>query len=424
MSAATCAPSPAHPSPQRYALRRWLVLLAGCAIQTTLGGVYAWSTFVPYLHREHGLSNGQSGLIFGVTFLTFTLTMVGAGWVLQRYGPRLTAAIAAVLFLSGYVLASFSGGSFAILFFGIAVVTGAGIGFGYVVPLTVCMKWFPERKGLISGVVVAGFGAGAILLSTIAEWALSNGVPILTLFMWLGLICGAIVFLAALVLSNPPDAGTRPAGQPQHLMRALWSWPFQVTVVGIFCGTFAGLLIIGNLTPLVMEAGLSEAQAAIGVAAFAVGNGLGRIVWGRLFDLITYRCIPLSLLLLGVASAPLLVVSDSMAIYVTVVAVAFFFGANFVLYASALSRHFGTDAFPRLYPLCFLAYGVAGLIAPGLGGFIADLTGSFFVPVVMCMVVLALGTIVTAVKISCFSPAVAGHQLANRLSGRLVPSTS
>ncbi|MGM0444517.1 MAG: MFS transporter, partial [Fibrobacterota bacterium] len=149
---------------------RWVVLMAGVLLQTAIGGIYAWSAFVPSLVEHHGFSRAQTGLLFGVQVIIFTITTLPAGKLLQKRGPRLTAAIGAVLFGLGYVLASFAGSSFAGLLLSLGVVTGIGIGMVYVCPLTTGMKWFPRNKGMVTGVAVAGFGAGAIALSAVAEY--------------------------------------------------------------------------------------------------------------------------------------------------------------------------------------------------------------------------------------------------------------
>jgi len=380
---------------------RWLILAAGCLIQMVLGGIYAWSTFVPHLHSDYGLSIGQCGFIFGATILTFTSAMIFAGRVLVNKGPRFTASISAGLFMLGYLAASFSGGSFVILLLSLGVIVGCGIGFGYVCPLSVGMKWFPENKGLMTGVAVAGFGVGAILLSSIAEYFLLNGLDVLTFFRWFGILSGIILFASALILSDPPVAkGTSAA---LHDPSSIFTWPFYVNIIGIFAGTFAGLLIIGNLTPIVLKAGLTEKQAAGAVAVFAVGNGLGRIVWGKLFDQFYYKSIPLSLMSFAVAVGALLTPLSSWTLMFVVSFIGFCFGANFVLYASAVSRYFGTDSFPRLYPICFMAYGVAGIISPGMGGLIADHTGSYHIPVYLCMALVTFAGILTFVKLPVFN---------------------
>jgi OFA family oxalate/formate antiporter-like MFS transporter len=379
---------------------RWLILAAGCLIQTVLGGIYAWSTFVHYLSKDFGLTSGQCGLIFGVTILVFTSVMIFAGRVLVRKGPRFTALIASVLFAIGYLVASLSGGSFAVLLLSLGVITGCGIGFGYVCPLSVGMKWFPERKGLVTGVAVAGFGAGAIFLSSIAEHYLLGGMDVLVFFRWFGICSGAILFAAALLLHNPPgivESIQAPGDRP-----CIRTWPFYLSSFGIFSGTFAGLLIIGNLTPLILKAGLTEQQAALAVGLFAAGNGVGRIVWGKLFDHLNYRSIPLSLFSLAVVVSLLLFPLPAWMLMLAVVLTGFCFGANFVIYASAISRFFGVNEFPRLYPICFMAYGIAGVVGPGMGGWLADQTGTYSAAIYICIALVSFAGIFTFYKLPAF----------------------
>ncbi len=379
---------------------RWLILAAGCLIQTILGGIYAWSTFVPYLSKDYGLSSGQCGLIFGLAILTFTSTMILAGRVLTQKGPRFTAMIAAGLFTLGYLLASWSAGSFGWMLLALGCVAGGGVGFGYVCPLTIGMKWFPDKKGLVTGVTVSGFGAGAILLAVAAEHVLLKGVGVLVFFRWYGIGAGLILLTAALLLREPPGAqGSHPetGGRTARL-----NGPFTLSLLGMFAGTFAGLLIIGNLTPIVLQAGLTEVQAALAVSLFAVGNGAGRMVWGKLFDQWHYPCIPWSLGAFALAAGFLLLPLPAGMLLASVVLAGFCFGANFVVYASAISRHYGVHEFPRLYPVCFMAYGIAGVTGPWLGGTLADHTGNYQAAIVICVVAAAAAAAATTWKLNAF----------------------
>jgi len=379
---------------------RWLVLAAGCLIQTVLGGIYAWSTFVPYLNKDYGLSIGQCGFVFGVMILTFTSAMIFAGRVLAKKGPRFTASISAGLFMLGYLFASLSEGSFALLLLSLGAIVGCGIGFGYVYPLSVGMKWFPDKKGLVTGVAVAGFGAGAVLLSSIAEYFLLNDTDVFTFFRWLGVVAGIILFVAALFLSEP--FGTTDSSAKSHDLSVVFSWPFYINTIGIFTGTFAGLLIIGNLTPIILKADLTEQQAALAVSLFALGNGAGRIIWGKLFDHLHYKSIPISLISFAVVTAVLLVPVTHRMLMFAVFSIGFCFGSNFVIYASTTSRFFGTDSFPRLYPICFMAYGIAGVIWPGLGGFLADTTVSYTLSIYICIALVSFAGALSFLKLSVF----------------------
>jgi MFS transporter, OFA family, oxalate/formate antiporter len=363
-------------------MKKWMVLIAGISLQAILGGVYAWSAFVPSLVGQYGLTNHEAGLIFGVTIAVFTVAMVPAGRLLHAFGPRVTAGIGAVLFAAGYLVASFSGGRFPIILVGIGCLTGIGIGAGYVCPLTVTMKWFPNNKGLVTGVAVAGFGGGAVLLSALVQFLLTAAQwNVLETFRFVGVVLGGVALGSALLLSEP-DKGihgdTGHAVQTERLAPHVFSRTFGLLCLGMLVGTFAGLLLVGNLKPILLQSGLGGNAVTWSISVFAVGNAAGRIIWGQVHDRLGTRpAVLLSLGTLGIALMPMTFALPASYLLIAVGVGGFGFGACFVVYASSLVQHFGTHLFPRLYPLCFLGYGLAGLIAPGLGGWIADRTGSF-----------------------------------------------
>lgn len=146
-------------------MKRYLQIVASFLTMLCIGGVYAWSIFVPPLINEHSLLTAQTQLVFGFTIAVFAVVMIFAGLIEKKRGPRRTALIGAVLYTAGYIVASFSGGGFGLLLIGIGILSGAGIAFGYVTSLATPIKWFPGYKGLITGISVAGFGGGAILLA-------------------------------------------------------------------------------------------------------------------------------------------------------------------------------------------------------------------------------------------------------------------
>lgn len=346
-------------------------------IQVCLGGVYAWSSLVPALKTTVGLSTAQTQMIFGVLFAAFTVSMVLAGRLLDRLGPRVIAGIGGLCFGAGYLIASFSGGVLVVMLLGISLLAGIGTGFGYVCPLTTCMKWFPDKRGLVTGISMAGFGGGAVLLAGLAEHLLGGGMHVLVVFRWIGIGYGVALLLAAAALRFPESSkGIRP--RPAPAARALAQDPFFLTLVlGMFCGTFAGMLVIGNLKPIGLAAGVPAISAAAAIGAFAIGNASGRIAWGWISDRTDERMIPVKLAALGVPLALLAWVSSPTPFIVVSFAVGFGFGACFVVYAAQVASRYGPARVGGVYPIVFLAYGVAGLVGPVLGGWLYDVTSSY-----------------------------------------------
>lgn len=375
-------------------MTKWVVLSAGVAIQMILGGVYAWSEFVPLLTTDYGLSKSQCGLIFGATIAMFTLVMIPAGRILQKYGPRVTASIGAILFTAGYLLASFSQGDFLMLLVCLSGIAGAGIGFGYICPLTVGMKWFPDNKGLVTGVSVAGFGGGAVLVSAVAEHLLVDmSMDVMQVFRLIGIGSGLLAFVSAMLMSVPPgekDAALALKAEPAS-GGVFKSRNFILILLGMFCGTFAGLLVVGNLKPLALSMGLTAASATLSISLFALGNATGRILWGQIHDRIgSHLAIVFSLFFLGGCLLLLLAGAAGPLVLASVFLVGVGFGACFVVYASSVVELFGTRLFPQLYPVCFLGYGLAALVGPSTGGWIADTTGSY-VPAIILSAVIVIG---------------------------------
>lgn len=376
--------------------KRWVVLLAALCMQTILGGVYAWSTLSVWIKEEMGISSAQAGLVFGMTIMVFTIVMVFSGRILPQFGPRKTASIGALFFFLGYLLAAYSHASFALLLLGISVLSGIGIGFSYVVPLSVCLKWFPTQKGLVTGLSVGGFGGGAILLSAIIEEAYLSSLSLSSFLLWYSIISFVLLFLCAQLLAVPEASSSVQERPPRSAYR---NSVMILSSMGMFAGTFAGLLVVGNLSPLVQEWGLSEVQAVLAVMLFSVGNASARIVWGYIFDRIGAVSIPLSLLLFSLATLMLLASGPNIPLILVLVALlGFSFGANFVLYAAVIAHAYPLHFFSSLYPLCFLFYGIAGLLGPGIGGWLRDATGSYMTSLVLCLLIVFFSALLLFIK--------------------------
>lgn len=377
-------------------VHRYLVLAASLLIQICLGGVYAWSVFVPWLSADHGLTTTQTQAVFGTTIAVFTVVMVYSGRIIERRGPRVLTLVAGALFAAGYAIASASGASFLGLIVGIGILAGAGTGMGYVCPLTVSIKWFPNHKGLITGITVAGFGMGAVVLSLGAQRLWDAGLAVPDILLAVGLVYGTLIVLSGLVLSVPGKGGAR--SEPISVAPVIRQPLFWSLALGMFCGTFAGLLVIGNLKPLAISEGVHAAAATIAISAFAFGNAAGRITWGWLYDRFGQPVLPASLLVLGATVASLALARNDAAFILCATAVGFGFGSCFVVYAAHVAAQWGVAAVGVIYPLIFLAYGLSGIMGPLTGGWLYDTTSDYLPAILIATVLTTAGAAAFALR--------------------------
>ncbi len=381
-----------YQEPSGVLLKRRFVLPAIALIQMCLGGVYAWSVFVPSLSTDHGLSASQTQFIFGLTFGTFTVSMLLAGRLLPTWGARWVGVLGGLLFACGQMAASSSGGRFGGIVLGYSLVGGTGIGFGYVAALTTGVQWYPKHKGLVTGVAVAGFGIGSVLLATLAMSCLRGGWTIVEVWHAVGWVYGSVVCAGSLLLFSPPIDNTGSSVNVSDKKHLFKDPAFRNLGLGMFCGTFSGLLVIGMIKPIAIASGLPSETPAAAVSALAVGNAAGRIAWGWIFDRIGYPAIPISLLFLGVALGTLIVAGIMPVTFVVAaILVGFGFGACFVLYAAQVASRYGVNEVGNVYPLLFLAYGVAGITGPLLGGMLHDWTHSYLWPITLSAAVATAG---------------------------------
>jgi len=366
--------------------------IAAFLIMLCLGSVYAWSIFVPELTKTYQLTTAQTQIIFGTIISVFTLTMIGASKLLIKPGPRIIATLSGLLFFVGYLVAFFSKGEFLVIWLGIGLLGGIGTGMGYLVCLSVPVKWYPEKKGLITGLVVAGFGAGAILLTYLTEFLLRRNVDVLEIFLYAGILYGLVITTSAQFITEPIVAVNKK--QPNTI--AFWKYTaFYQLLFGIFAGTFAGLLVVGNLKPIAQLDKISDYIIPLSISLFAVANFVGRIVWGLLSDRFNnIYLIPTALIAESLAALAFLFFTGYDLLFLVLsIIIGFCFGANFVLFAKDTIFKFGIERYEKVYPFIFLGYGFAGVAGPIVGGQVVDITGSYQVAVVIALILNVLAAI-------------------------------
>src|SRR5882672_8820315 len=282
-------------------LNRWYIALAGVFMQLALGAVYAWSVFRGPLVKQFGWSISEVTLTFTISIFVLGIAAFFGGLWLNRTGPRLVAITGGALYGLGVFLASFSANKLWWLYISYGLIGGIGLGLSYIVPVAVLVKWFPDRRGLITGVAVGGFGAGALITAPVAT-RLIQSVGVLSTFAWLGIAYYIVTFSASLFMQNPPE-GWRPegwtpttsqisqrTGHDYTLGEALRTWQWYALWLLLFLNTVAGISIISQEAPIFEElVGVSAVVAASMVGVASIGNALGRVFWAWVSDLISRR---------------------------------------------------------------------------------------------------------------------------------------
>jgi len=359
-----------HHIPQRVR-----IAVAAFCMQLALGAVYGWSVFVAPLRAHFDASKMEVTLTFTITLAVLGVTAGFGGSLQRRIGPRATATLAGILYGSGVFLSGFAPNLVG-LYLAHGVLGGIGLGLGYIVPLAVLIAWFPDKRGFITGLAVAGFGLGAFAVSPLAtELIRSDGVQH-TLSL-LGAAYLAIIVAAAQFLRRAPDDYAPPGWTPQQqpapaagtdptLADALRTpyWHLQWWMLAL--NVTAGAALISVAAPLVQE--LAQVGPALGAAAvclITLANGAGRLAWGALSDPLG-RC-PTFLALFALqalAFVAMPALHDFVWLMIPVATVALCYGGGFGTMPAFVADIFGAKNSGTLYGAMLTAWSAGAIAGP------------------------------------------------------------
>ena len=368
-------------------VNRWILALAGVFMQMALGAVYAWSVFRIPLNQTYGWTVSQVTVAFELAILVLGFAAFAGGLWMRRTGPRRVAIVAAVLYGLGTALAGTSH-SLPMLYLTYGVIAGAGLGLGYIVPVATLVRWFPDKRGLITGIAVAGFGAGALITAPIAQRLISS-VGVSGTFMILGIAYFAIIMLAATVMKNPPEGyaprGFHPssvrgsAARDFTLRQALGTWQWYGLWLTLFLNSTTGIAIISQASPMAQEISHVSAVIAAGlVGIISIANGSGRFLWAWFSDAIGRKSVFLAMLLLQAAAFLLLShVSGFASLAVLAFMILLCYGGGFGTMPAFAADYFGTKDIGSIYGLMLTAWGAAGVVGPTLIAYVRQATGEY-----------------------------------------------
>jgi MFS family permease len=394
-STATAAQSPGFD--------RWLIPPAALAVHLSIGQLYAFSVFNEPLTRAIGISAPAPGdwrltdlgWIFSLAIVTLGLTAAFAGRWLERIGPRRALLIAAACFGGGFVLSAIGVRThqIALLYLGYGVIGGFGLGLGYVTPVTVLVRWFPDRRGLAAGLAIMGFGGGAMIgaplaVALIGAFRSDASVGVGEAFVAMAVIYAAAIALGAVAIRLPPP-GWKPAGwtpraeRAQHRdaspEQALRTKQFWLLWLVLCLNVAAGIGVLGQASTMIQEVfdrRVSPEAAAGFVGFLSLFNMAGRLGWSAVSDRIGRRRTYFLLLALGAALyafAPFAGPIGGVALFVACFALIIsLFGGGFAAYPAYVADLFGTRHFAAIYGRLLTAWATAGVIGPVLINYLRE----------------------------------------------------
>jgi OFA family oxalate/formate antiporter-like MFS transporter len=366
--------------------KRWLIAIAAIVMQLCLGTVYAWSVFKKPFMTAHGWGETETQVTFMICIGMIGIAAAFGGTLVDKKGPKFVATIGGILFGIGTLLAGLADqiGSIWLLYLGFGFIAGLGNGFGYITPIATLIRWFPDKRGLVTGLAVMGFGGGAFFMGKIAPpMVISMGVA-QTFYIW-GVIFLVLVTASAQLFKNPPK-GWLPAGfTPKATgVSAAQSFTFDEAVktpqwwmlwTMLFLNVSAGLGLISQLSPMAQDvikktdpliAGAALALAGGSILAYAsIFNGLGRLLWAWTSDAIGRKNVFIIMFITQAVLYVLLPQIDNKLIF-TVVACYLLacYGGGFATMPAFAADSFGPGYIGKVYGIMLTAWGAAGIVGP------------------------------------------------------------
>jgi len=361
-------------------------VVGGVLMNLALGSLYAWSVFVPPLEREFGWSRGQTSWVYTIAIVCFALSFIVAGRIQDLKGPRICAFLGGLLVSGGFVLASYTS-SLMTLYVFYGVVVGIGNGFGYATPTPVASKWFPDRRGLVIGLMVGGYGGGSAIFGTLASGYLVPTFGWRATFQILGAVFFVMTMIGTALLKNPPAGYAPPNYSPAAAsVRAnfttremLGTTTFYALWVAFCFGTTAGQMTISQLVPFTRAAGLGATVATISLIVTSCSNAGGRILSGWMSDTIgRVRTLQVMILLSAIAMPALVIGQKNVVTFYLFVAMVYWcYGTQLSVFATTAADFYGTKNLGLNYGVLFSAWGAAGILGPAIAGRVFDRFGDY-----------------------------------------------
>lgn len=384
---------------------RYLVATAGVLLHLMLGSTYAWSVYRnPIMKVTHW---DQSSVAFAFSLAIFCLGISAAymGKLVEKFGPRITGSVSAILYASGNIITglAISQKELWLLYLGYGILGGLGLGAGYITPVSTIIKWFPDKRGLATGLAIMGFGFASLLTSPIAQYLISHQGLVETFY-----ILGTVYFLVMITVSQfikrpTSDESCELASRVADVKKAdltsgmtaneaLKTYHFYVLWIVFFINIACGLGLISVIAPMAQDmAGMSAQQAAVVVGLMGIFNGFGRLLWAGLSDYIGRPITFIVLFSVNIAMSLVLMFLHIPILFITAMAILMTcYGAGFSLVPPYLSDVFGAKELAALHGYILTAWAMAALFGPMLLSISYQLSGSYVTTLLLFTILYAL----------------------------------
>jgi len=383
---------------------KYLILVGVLLAQVTIAGLYAWSIFGTAIQSERGWGSDEILLTYSLAQFVFAVTTLFSGRLVDKKGPRPALIIGGLLYGGGLILSSFATSPF-MLYLTYGVLTGAGVGFVYVCPITTLVKWFPHNKGMIIGLAVGVFGGGSIIFKeVISKLLVSSDVS--GTFLNLGLISMVLILIGAMFTNNPEGFKQKVAerGEGDYTTAEMVKTSkFYKTWIMYLLAVIPGLLVLGAAKNIGIEvAGLDEVVAANIISILAISNATSRLVSGTISDRIGTLYVLKGVFVITIISLlTLSFLADIKAMfYVGVIGVAIGYGGFLALFPTFTNQQFGSFRYGSNYGVIYQAYGLAALAGIFIKSILGSFTNTFIISAIAATIGLVLAFMIKERKVA------------------------
>lgn len=365
-------------------LKGYPVVIAGVVIMLCLGVAYSWGVFVKPIETELGWTRAQTSLAVSILLLVFSGVMSIGGVIEKRIGACLTVTIAGIFMCIAWIGASFTKSPLWLyVFYGLF--GGVATGLSYIPSVSCGIKWYPHKKGLITGIIIFGFGFGSAILSPLMT-SLIQTIGWRSAMLYSGIVFGSLIVLCAQFLKPPVMISKISLSSSDYDKKSLTyqemlsTSTFWLLFVTYFIAMIAGMMTIGHVVAFASDRGLSVMQGAIALTVLSIFNGLGRILAGHMSDKFGGKTILIALFLLISIAMFLFASAQNVFMFFSIaVMIGLCFGGFLAVYPTLTANYFGPENFSVNYGLVFIGYGTGCFLGPVIGGYVHDIMHSYHV---------------------------------------------